>query len=92
MYMCGHGATEDYEPAYLWWELCEAWKKVRHDLHSTHPHSLVSHGILLRSFPSQLFLVGFAVLIEPVGSVYLLPYVYPSYARLDQHTPDNNNR
>ena len=37
--------VRDYEPAYLWWELIEAWKK--------------------------LFLVGFAVLINP-GSVVQL--------------------
>jgi len=37
--------VRDYEPAYFWWELLEAWKK--------------------------LFLVGFAVLIEP-GSVVQL--------------------
>jgi len=37
--------VRDYEPAYLWWELAEAWKK--------------------------LFLVGFAVLINP-GSVVQL--------------------
>ena len=38
--------VRDYEPAYLWWELAEAWKK--------------------------LFLVGFAVLIEPGALVQLL--------------------
>ena len=63
---------QDYEVPMFWWEVVEIYKKARRPLLSMRAHShlclAASHVVRARS---QLFLVGFVVLIRP-GSTFQL--------------------